>query len=164
MTLRVQDSSEDPPYGENGSSYSSFDVARAPILTAVASASDDDDESLEQSGHFAPLFIIDSNRVYDYDLLLPIFQDNSALAYFKAGKQGKNGRKAFFGVWNHYLGEQMMDHFATKYENENQLMKTKYLGESANSNSNFEQYATLHKDLHIKLDGLKSEETRLSRD
>lgn len=151
-TLRVPESSEDPPYGENGSSYSSFDeelVARAPILTAVANASDDDDATLEQSGAFAPSFIIDSNRVYD--LLLPIFNDTTALPYFKTGKQGKNGRKAFFGVWNHYLGEQMMDHYATKYEN--QLMKAKYLGESANSN--FEQFATLHKDLHIKLDGLK---------
>jgi hypothetical protein len=40
---------------------------------------------------------------------------------------------------------------ATKYETH--LSNAKYLGEGAKGN--FEQYATLHKDLHIKLDGLK---------
>jgi hypothetical protein len=115
----VQESSEDPPYGESGSSYSSFDEefvarARAPILTAEANASDNNDE-LEQSGPFVPSFITDNNRVHD--LFLPIFQDYTALAYFNEGKHGKNGRKAYFGVWNHYLGDQMMDHFATKYDN-----------------------------------------------
>ena len=153
--ITVKAEADDPRKGKTGSEYENDDqemIARAPILTATANSSGRETEELEALGPFAESFEADSLKVYN--LLLPVFQKHSSLAYFKGTKgkkSSKNGRKAFRAVWDHYLGEQMVDHLSGKWEKE--LMGLKYMGEGRNGN--FEQFCTRHKNLHSKLENLK---------
>ncbi len=151
--LKVKAATSDPSMGSQNSVYESHDhemIARAPILTATAHASTLDLEELEATGPFVQSFLAD--RLTAYNLLLPVFQNHSSLTYFKGKKSSsKNCRKSFRAVWDHYLGEQMVDHLASKWEND--LKGLKYLGEGRNGN--FDQFCTASKDLHQKLENLK---------
>lgn len=150
--LKVKAAASDPRTGSQNSVYESHDqemIARAPILTAAAHASTLDLEELEANGPFVQSFLAD--RLTAYNLLLPVFQGHSSLTYFKGKKSSKNCRKSFQSVWDQFLGDQMVDHLASKWENE--LKGMKYLGEGRNGN--FDQHCTASKDLHQKLENLK---------
>ena len=152
--IKVKAAADDPSRGSQGSEYETDDhemIARAPILTAAANNSGAETKELEALGPFSDSFVADNLKVYN--LLLPVFQKHSSLTYFKevGRKPSKNGRRSFRAVWDHFLGDQMVDHLAGKWEKE--LQGLKYMGEGRNGN--FDQYCTQSKDLHQKLDSLK---------
>ena len=61
-----------------------------------------------------------------------------------------NGRLAYLGLYDHYLGENNVDTMSTRAES--RLEKMMYSGEKRNWN--FEKYVKVHADQHAILEGL----------
>ena len=112
IDLRPKPEASDP-----STAYLTIDdemVARHPILTAAAPA---DPEEAEKRGPFNSNFIMDSQTVfYMFDVLFTIFGTTKAWTYSKDCRAGKYGRKLYFKLTSHYLGQKMIDHMAATME------------------------------------------------
>lgn len=129
--------------------YSTLDeemIARAPILEAGAAGTLDD---LEKNGPFVDTYMTD--RTTAWDKLAVLFQNHASWTYAKPARRTRNGRLGFYGVFNHYLGPNNVDHMASKAER--RLRDTAYHGEKRHWN--FEKYVTVHKEQHHILHSLE---------
>ena len=130
-------------------SYPTLDeemIARAPILEPTAAGVV---AELEANGPFVDSYMTD--RTMAWDKIANIFQAHQAWTYAKSARRSRNARKGYFGIYNHYLGPNNVDHMASKAER--CLQATCYRGET--KGWNFEKYVTLHKEQHHILEGLE---------
>ena len=100
--------------------------------------------------HWHPDFATDNARVWA--LIAGLTQEKPAWTIVKPFQAKKDGRGAFQGLWNHYLGPNNIDNLAT--EAESALEKSSYMGET--KRWNFDQYVRLHMDQHQILSSLTS--------
>ena len=80
-------------------------------------------------------------------------RDHECWTYVQPAQKTRDGRAAFLGLKDHYLGASNADNMASKAESK--ISQAKYLGE--NRKWNFEKYVRLHVDQHAILDGLKEQ-------
>jgi len=78
-------------------------------------------------------------------------RDHKCWTYVKPFQKNLDGRGAFRGLWDHYLGPSNVDHLAAAAESK--LETARYTGEK--KRYNFESYVRLHKDQHQILGDLK---------
>eukprot|EP00804_Cyclotella_cryptica_P003089 CCRYP_006074-RA/>CCRYP_006074-RA protein AED:0.29 eAED:0.04 QI:0/0/0/0.75/0.33/0.5/4/0/1079 len=106
-------------------------IARAPILVPGTAGVIAD---LEVNGPFTESFMTD--RTTAWDKIAVLFQNHEAWTYAKPARRTRNGRAGFFGVYNHFLGPNNVDHMASKAER--RLRDVNYHGEKRNWT--FEKY------------------------
>ena len=140
---------DDPTMGAADSVYMSHDdevVARHRIIDQASAT-----RTLaqhEKSGPFTEEFLSDRKRVWD---LLSSFMDSTdAVTVIKPHKIKCDGRGAFLAIWNHYLGQNNVDHMAN--EAEKTLSSFRYHAEGRTFN--FEKLVLMHLKAHIILEGL----------
>jgi hypothetical protein len=121
-------------------------IARAPILVPGTAGIIAD---LEVNGPFTESFMTD--RTTAWDKIAVLFQNHEAWTYAKPARRTRNGRAGFFGVYNHFLGPNNVDHMASKAER--RLRDVNYHGEKRNWT--FEKYVTVHKEQHHVLTNLE---------
>ena len=129
--------------------YSTLDetmIARAPILDPTAAGAF---TNLKACGPFVDTYMTDHTMAWD--TIANIYQDFQAWTYAKPAKHSRNGRQGYFGIYNYYLGPNNVDHMASMAEQ--RLQTTCYCGKT--KRWNFDKYATLHKEQHHVLEGLK---------
>ena len=116
-------------------------IARAPHRVNVAA-----------NAAFTAQYKIDRGLVYEKLKLMT--QKLDCWTYVKQGKRGKDGRAAFFALFNHYLGPNNVDSLA--HAAERKLQTTTYDGER--KRWNFEKYVKVHHvDQHAILEQLQSD-------
>ena len=69
---------------------------------------------LEVNGPFTESFMTD--RTTAWDKIAVLFQNHEAWTYAKPARRTRNGRVGFFGVYNHFLGPNNVDHMASNAE------------------------------------------------
>ncbi len=140
----------DPGYNTAGSKYNDHDdeiIAWQRIVDASAATL-----SLkvhEKDGPFTDNFLLDRTRVFE--LLSSILCETDAWTVIKPFRIKRDGRGAWLMLWDHYLGENNVDHMAM--EAEKALTTCTYKGESRNWN--FEKYSISHLKNHGILEGLE---------
>jgi hypothetical protein len=77
-------------------------------------------------------------------------RDKPCWTYVRQHQKQQDARKAYWALYDHYLGPSNVDHMATRAESK--LMTTTYTGET--KRWNFERYVALHVDQHTILQGL----------
>lgn len=95
-----------------------------------------------------PVFI--ANREKVWDIIAQITRDQPCWTYVKPAQRTRDGRAAFLGLYNHFLGPNNVDNMASKAEKT--LEATTYKGESRRWN--FERYVNLQMQQHSILEGL----------
>ena len=128
----VQPEAADPPDGYD--SVQEEMIARAPIL--------------DPAGNHTATFLSDCQRVWEK--IAEIMRDHDCWTYVRPAQRSRNGRLAYLGLYDHYLGENNVDTMSTRTES--RLEKTTYSGEKRNWN--FEKYVKVHADQHAILEGL----------
>ena len=113
------------------------------------------DEMINRAPHFQANNVEHPNFVNDNHAVWQIISDwcrnEPCWTYVKPHQRRRDGRGAYFGLWNHYLGPNNIDNAATIAERK--LETTTYDGEKRRWN--FERYVKTHKDQHTILDNLK---------
>ena len=109
-------------------------INRAPIVNAA--------------GNRTATFITDNQRTWV--IISEITRDKECWTYVKVAQRTRDGRMAFWSLYNHYLGPNAVDNMANLAERK--LIQTTYDGEK--KRWNFEKYMTVHTDAHHTLDGL----------
>eukprot|EP00804_Cyclotella_cryptica_P015125 CCRYP_000688-RA/>CCRYP_000688-RA protein AED:0.22 eAED:0.24 QI:0/0/0/0.8/1/1/5/0/1053 len=115
-------------------------IARAPILVPGTAGVIAD---LEVNGPFTESFMTD--RTTAWDKIAVLFQNHEAWTYAKPARRTRNGRAGFFGVYNHFLGPNNVDHMASKAER--RLRDVNYHGEKRNWT--FENTRVMHMKLSL---------------
>ena len=128
----VQPEAVDPPDGYD--SVQEEMIARAPIL--------------DPAGNHTATFLSDRQRVWEK--IAEITRDHDCWTYVRPAQRSRNGRLAYLGLYDHYLGENNVDTKSTRAES--RLEKTTYSREKRNWN--FEKYVKVHADQHAILEGL----------
>ena len=100
------------------------------------------------AGDHLPTFLTDRQRVWD--LIAALTREQDCWTYVKPAQRTRNGRLAFMGLWNHFLGPNNVDNMATTAERK--LSDTTYVGEK--NRWNFEKYVRTQQDQHQVLEGL----------
>jgi hypothetical protein len=80
-------------------------------------------------------------------------RDHECWTYVRPAQRSRDGRAAFLGLKEHYLGASNVDNMASKAESK--LNQAVYQGE--NRRWNFEKFVRLHVDQHAILEGLKDQ-------
>lgn len=75
-------------------------------------------------------------------------REHDCVTYMRDAIRTRDGRKAFMGIWNHYLGVNNVDNMSSAAEAK--LRNTFYRGEKRRWD--FEKYVRVHKDLHTILE------------
>ena len=75
---------------------------------------------------------------------------DASWTYVKPAEKTRDGRMAYLGIYNHYLGPQHVDNMANLAEDK--LKNTVYNGEKRRWD--FEKYVNTHKQQHSVLEGL----------
>ena len=96
-----------------------------------------------------PTFVIDNKTLFDK--LAELTRDHEYWTYIKPHARARSGRAACMAFKNHYLGPNNMGNMAATAEHK--LINATYRGEGRCWD--FERYATLHKEQHTILEGLK---------
>ena len=96
-----------------------------------------------------PTFKTD-NKMF-FDKLAELTCEHKCWTYIKPHARARNGREAYMAFKNHYLGSNNIGNMAAPAEHK--LINATYRGEGRCWV--FERYATLHKDQHTILEGLK---------
>ena len=115
------------------------------------------DEMVARAPHFQvnnpevenPTYVNDNHAVWQ--IVADWCRDNPCWTYVKPFQRRRDGRGAYFGLWNHYLGPNNIDNAATTAER--RLETTTYDGEKRRWN--FEKFVKIHKDQHTILDNLR---------
>jgi hypothetical protein len=129
----VTPSVDDPP--ANYTTVEEEMIARAPHL--------------DNQGNIVATFAADNRKVWD--ILQGICRDLNGWTWIKSFSRSKNGRDAYWALYNHYLGVSNADNVQSIAENK--LQNTFYTGERRRFN--FEKYVQIHKDCHTALEGLE---------
>jgi hypothetical protein len=96
-----------------------------------------------------PTYLTDRQRVWD--LIAKLTRDQECWSYVKPAQRARDGRKAYKGLYDHYLGPNNVDNLATA--SERKLTTTIYNGEKRRWT--FEKYVRVHVDQHGVLNNLK---------
>ena len=64
------------------------------------------------SSNHVPVFTVDNNKVFE--MIASITREHDCWTYIKPAQRGRDGRKAFLALWNHYLGPNNVDNMASK--------------------------------------------------
>ena len=112
-------------------------IARAPINVAGVVPPVND-----------PTFDSDNAKVWE--LISNITRDHECWSYVRPAQRKRDGRAAFLGLKNHYLGEHNVDNMSSKAERK--LRNVAYTGEKRRFN--FERFVKIHVDQHAILEGL----------
>ena len=83
-------------------------------------------------------------RVKVWDIISRMTRKDASWTYVKPAQKTRDGRMAYLGIYNHYLGPQHVDNMANLAEDK--LKNTVYNGE---------KYVNTHKQQHLVLEGLK---------
>ena len=133
----------DPTVGTADSKYSNFTeelIARAPHFSP---------EDPQNPGQFHNQTYKDDN-VLLFNKLASLLRDKECWTYCQQATRTRDGRMAFLGLKNHYLGKNNVDNLANKAER--QLQSASYSGEGRRWN--FEKYVKTHVDQHQILQDL----------
>lgn len=134
---QVPDSDDDP-----GTNYESLDdqlIARAPIYDPA----DGDDEPQLNMKYLA-------DRATVWTKMVKLSEDKEWWSYVRPGRTRRDGRLAFLGLKNHFLGASHVDNMAGRAER--RLRDASYSGERRRWN--FEKFVKCHIDQHAILEGL----------
>ena len=103
-------------------------------------------------GNNPPTFVqaYKDDNVRVFELIASMTRDKDCWTYVQKASRTRDGRMAFYGLKNHYLGTNNVDNMASKAENK--LKNTTYTGEQRRWN--FEKYVKIHVDQHDILEGL----------
>ena len=96
-----------------------------------------------------PTFVTDNKMLFDK--LAELTREHECWTYIKPDARARNGRVAYMALKNHYLGPNNIGNMAATAEYK--LVNATYRGEGRLWD--FERYATLHKEQHTVLEGLK---------
>ena len=131
----VVPAAQDPPGGF--STKQAELIARAPI---------------QQVGVVPPTndSTFDSDNAKVWELISNITRDHECWSYVRPAQRRRDGRAAFLGLKNHYLGEHNVDNMSSKAERK--LRNIAYTGEKRRFN--FERFVKVHVDQHAILEGL----------
>lgn len=113
-------------------------IGRAPIATV-------NNQGEEQ---FTQTFLVDRSRVWQ--LISELTRSHDCWTYVKPAQKTRDGRMAFMGLRDHYLGRNNIDNLSSRAEKK--LQATTYTGEKRNWN--FEKFVKVHKDQHAVLSSL----------
>jgi hypothetical protein len=102
----------------------------------------------DSSGAFTATYL--SDRSKGWELLSALTRDQDCWTYVRPAQRDRDGRMAFLGLKNHFLGANNVDNMSARAER--QLRSNPYTGEKRRWN--FEKYVKLQKDQHIILEGL----------
>ena len=86
------------------------------------------------AGDLLPMFIADRRKTWE--LLADLGRDDDCWTYLKPAQRSRNGRLAFWSLYNHYLGPNNVDNMSLAAEK--QLTSMRYVGEK--KRWNFEKY------------------------
>jgi hypothetical protein len=95
-----------------------------------------------------PIYLVNREKVWD--IISKITQDHSAWTYVKPAQKTRDGRMAYNGLYQHFLGPNNVDNMATQAEDK--LKNTVYNGEQRRWD--FERYVNVHKQQHSIMEGL----------
>jgi hypothetical protein len=95
-----------------------------------------------------PTFQIDNRKVWQ--ILSDLCHDKDCWTYIKPFQRRRDGRGAYWGLWNHYLGPNNVDNMASTAESK--LEKSRYYGEKRRHT--FEDYVRDQKDQYQILHNL----------
>jgi hypothetical protein len=95
-----------------------------------------------------PTFINNHKKVYE--IIAKITRDHPCWTYVKPAQRTRDGRMAYLGLYQHFLGPNNVDNMATMAEDK--LESTVYNGEQRQWD--FEKYINLHKSQHSIMEGL----------
>jgi hypothetical protein len=91
-----------------------------------------------------------SNREKVYEIIAKITRDHACWTYVKPAQKTRDGRMAYLGLYQHFLGPNNVDNMATMAEDK--LKSTVYNGEQRRWD--FEKYVNVHKSQHSIMEGL----------
>lgn len=95
-----------------------------------------------------PIYLINREKVWD--IVAQITREHSSWTYVKPSQRARDGRAAFFDLYQHFLGPNNVDNMAAKAESI--LQTTTFKSDSRRWT--FEKYVNLHKQQHSILEGL----------
>jgi hypothetical protein len=98
---------------------------------------------------YTPVFKADNKALWLK--LAAMTRDKPCWTYIRPFQRVQDGRKAFWALYDHYLGPSNVDHMASRAEGK--LQSTTYTGET--KRWNFERYVAMHVDQHTILHGLE---------
>jgi hypothetical protein len=110
-------------------------IARAPIV--------------DENGNFTLVYIADRTKVWE--LIATMCREQECWTYVKPAQRQRDGRKAYWDLFNHYLGRNNVGVMANAAENK--LQNTSYNGEK--KRWTFERYVRTHVEQHTILEGLR---------
>ncbi|KAI2513196.1 hypothetical protein MHU86_1234 [Fragilaria crotonensis] len=113
-------------------------IARAPHYMTLANGTQVPD----------PIYLVNREKVWD--IISRITRDHSSWTYVKPAQRTRDGRMAFNGLYQHFLGPNNVDNMATQAEDK--LKNTVYNGEQRRWD--FERYVNVHKQQHSIMEGL----------
>lgn len=91
-----------------------------------------------------------TNREKVYEIIAKMTREHSCWTYVKPAQKTRDGRMAFMGLFNQFLGPNNVDNMATLAEDK--LKTTVYNGEQRRWD--FEKYVNVHKSQHSIMEGL----------
>ena len=91
-----------------------------------------------------------TNREKVYEIIAKITRDHTCWTYVKPAQRTRDGRLAYQGLYQHFLGPNNVDNMATMAEDK--LKSTVYNGEQRRWD--FEKYINVHKSQHSIMEGL----------
>jgi len=95
-----------------------------------------------------PVYTQNKERVWD--IIAQITREHPCWTYVKPAQRTRDGRAAYFGLYNHYLGPNNVDNMASMAEK--RLAAATYKGETRRWD--FERYVNVQKQQHTILEGL----------
>jgi hypothetical protein len=95
-----------------------------------------------------PVYI--NNREKVYEIIAKMTREHSCWTYVKPAQKTRDGRMAYLGLYQHFLGPNNVDNMATMAEDK--LKSTVYNGEQRRWD--FEKYINVHKSQHSIMEGL----------
>ena len=113
-------------------------IARAKHFTVAANGTKTPD----------PVYI--NNREKVYEIIAKMTREHSCWTYVKPAQKTRDGRMAYLGLYQHFLGPNNVDNMATMAEDK--LKSTVYNGEQRRWD--FEKYINVHKSQHSIMEGL----------
>ena len=102
-----------------------------------------------EGGNPAPSYVADNDKVWT--IISNLCRDEPCWTYVKPSQRARNGRGAFYGLYDQYLGPNNVDNMANMAESK--LESASYHGERRGWN--FEKYTRMHVDQHTILNGLR---------
>jgi hypothetical protein len=145
VVLIPEEEKDDPPFGEEGTKYTSFDMettAHAPILSNEADIFDKELENLEAYGPFVTTFLTDTKKVWS--ILLACFGLSSMWQHVKKFAAQQNGRQAWRTLHHHFFGGDKVNTMVSDIFSTQKSLH--YSGDKRNFT--FDKYCTAHVDQH----------------